>query len=312
MNSVFWILNFEFRISEGSEFQCVEIFAEDAGGFGDGDECGAVNLFDDAGDTDLVGAMGDNQEHVVLLAVVRAVAFQEGSAAVQFLVDAMGYLVILFGKDHKLVGLVEAVYHGIGHQHAHKKHHKTINQLRHIHENEERRANDKEVGHHIDLAVGDIAVFADHEGNDVESTGITAPVDGDTRAERTQRSADDDAHEHVIHNGLGEDTLSEIEKHGYDDGANQRVDAEFGAQDFPRDGDKYGIKHEGGDANGDFGGEKEDGCNTGHAAARHLKRSHECGPSEHENRQTQGDEEVVFDFGEDLLAGYHNRRIYFI
>ena len=136
MNSVFWILNFEFRISEGSEFQRVKVFSEHAGGFGDGDECGAVNLFDDAGDTDLVGAMGDDQEHVALLAVVGAIAFQEGCAAVQLLVDAMRDFVVFLGEHHKLIGLVEAVYHRVGHQHTHKKHDEAIDQFCHIMQDE--------------------------------------------------------------------------------------------------------------------------------------------------------------------------------
>ena len=278
------------------QFQRIEILPEHAGGFGDGDECSVVNLLDDARDAHLVATVGNDEQHVALLPVVGPVAFEEGGPAMQFLIDAARNLVIFFGENHKLVGLMEAVDHRVSHQHAHKEHHEAIDQFLHIVKNEKRRSHDNEIAHHIDFAVGNVPIFTDHQGDDVEAAGIATPVDGDAGAERAQRGADNDAHEHIIHNGLREDTLADVEKHGDDDGANQRVDAEFRAKHFPGDGDEDGIEGKCREADRDSRGEEEDGGDTCHATARHLKGSHKCGPSEHKNCQTEGNEEVVFYF----------------
>ena len=224
----------------------------------------------------------------------------------QFLVDTAGDFIILFRENHKLVGLVEAVNHGIGHQHAYEEHHEAVNEFLYIVQDEERGSHDDEVAEHIDFAVGDVAVFAHHEGDDVEAAGIAAPVDGNAGPQGPERGADDDAHEHVVHQRFGEDHLCDVKEDRDDERAYQGVDAEPGAQDFPSDCDEDGVKHESGKADGDFGGKKGDGGDAGHATACDLERSHECCPSDDKNCQTDGDEKVVFDLCENLLAGNHN------
>ena len=82
-------------------------------------------------------------------------------------VDAARNLLILLGKNHKLIGLVETIDNRIGYQHAHEKHYKTIDQLLQIHQDEEGGPHNDEIAHHVHFAIRDVPVFAYHEGDDV-------------------------------------------------------------------------------------------------------------------------------------------------
>ena len=289
------------------QFQFVKILPKHAGSLGDGDEGAFVDLLDDAGDAYLVGFVGHNEQHVALLAVVGAVALEEGSSAVQVAVNAVGNLLVLLREDHELVGLAVAVDHDVGDEHIDEEDHEAIDQLLHVVEDEEGASDDEEVGGDVDLAVGDVAVLADHEGDDVEATGVAAPVDGDAHAGGRDGRADDDAHEHVIDERVRENLLGDAEKEGQDGGADDGVDAEAGAQDFPRHGDEDAVEHKGCEADGDGVVGEIDQCgDAGHAAACHLERCHECGPSEHKNCQTQRDEEVVFNLLPYLVTRKHS------
>ena len=72
----------------------VKVLSEHTLYLGDRDESGAVHLLDDTDDVHAVGAVCHNHQHFRRLVVVTPLPFQEGSAAVKFIVDPFRNLVV--------------------------------------------------------------------------------------------------------------------------------------------------------------------------------------------------------------------------
>ncbi len=249
--------------------------------------------------------MGNYEQDIAFLVVEGAVAAQKRGAAVQGGVDFLCYLIVFLRKNHELVGLSVSVNHNVGHDDGDEQHHEAVNQAFYVVEYEIGAADDDQVDGEADPAVGYVAVFADHEGDDVDAAGVSAPVYRHSDAEGGHCGAYDHAHEHVVNQRTFDHGLENRQEAAQYESADQRVDAEFWTEDLPRHGNEDGVHDEGGDAHRyrivdevDYRGR------TRHAAARHAVRKQKRRPPEGEYGQSYDDENVIFDFPENIFACY--------
>ena len=211
--------------------------------------------------------------------------------------DFLRDLLIFHGEDHELIRLPVTIYHQVGYDDGDQQHHEAVNQSLHIVDDKVGAAHDEDVAGQTDAAVGDVAVFTDHQCDDVNAAGVAAPVDGHADAECRDGRPDDDAHEHVIDNRLGEQRLPNGKETAHHQRANQRVDAKFGAQYAPCDGNEDGIKHKCGDADGDFPrGEIKNGGRTCYATTRNFVWNQKGRPPEREQGKSEDNKEVILYF----------------
>ena len=101
--------------------------------------------------------------------------------------------------------------------------------------------------------------------------------------------------------------LSDLQQQGEQHRADERVDAEPAAEDFPCDAYQDEVEHQSGNRDGDLVAcEIDDGRDTADAAAGDLVGDKEEGPAEGEDGETDEDEQVFFSFLQEFFGvGFH-------
>ena len=138
-----------------------------------------VDNLDDAEDGDALVLLGQNTEHLHLVARVPAMTVKNGYTMVHLRADGVGYLLIFLAEYHELHTLSLGVHHIVEYQVLY--HHRTETEY-HLSngvyrskvglriEDEERTAHDEEIHKDEHPAQRDVVIFVHDGGDDIRST----------------------------------------------------------------------------------------------------------------------------------------------
>ena len=218
-----------------SHFKFVEIHAIDALHFRHRNEGVGVDAVDELHNVGFVGAVGHDDEHLLVVVGVATLGVEKGGAAADLPGDSVAKLLGFSGEDHYLVGLLVAVDNHVEHV-GHGDHHGVAhNDILDLAGDEVGAADNHDVEIHDYLAGRDVVVLGENQGNDVGSTAVAAHSEGCPDADAAQGATDDGTHETAELGHLEEvldmqHLLPEDEAYGGHHDAVDGVGAELGAK----------------------------------------------------------------------------------